>query len=691
MKNFLFIVCCLLLTANCFAQAGMWTWMKGYSTSGSNGVFGTQGVADPANVPPAVYEGFNWRDKDDNLWLFGGLLQGTASENSSLWKYDISTGNWTWMKGPSAFNAPGVYGIKGIPSPNNYPGARSFGGDCWTDSSGNFWMYGSWGYTNGGMGLLSDLWKYDPATNEWTWMSGDSIGFQNPIYGTFQVPSPTSNPGGRAEFGAGWVDNANTFWLYSGQAGSGSFGDVWNYNPSTNEWAWMNGSNTTNAPQKYGASGVFDPQFTPGSRWTYAAWRDETGNGWIFGGIYSGQMADMWQYDITTNQWAWMTGSHFINDAGSSGAICVSSLNYHPSARTENRMTWVDKCGNFWMFSGTNYNDENYMWTYDRSNATWSFAKGTFGINKVPVYGTQGVADPLNDPGFRWGGYTWTDESGYLWLYGGIDIGGGYRNDLWKFLPDPSCSILFECYGSSVQFQASDKDLCEKFCTSFLDSSTNNPSSWLWLFPGGTPSSSTDQNPIDICYNTPGTYDVTLITTNSNGSDTLTLSNYINVYSTPAFPTITQNGYTLTSSPAASYQWQLNFTDIPGATNQSYTITQTGYYTVIIGDSNGCVNSATQYVLIDGISENQNDNAIAIYPNPSNGNFMIEWVNGLPSEKISIEVLNTLGQKVFSSEEEIFTPSFIKEISLKNISAGIYFLEIKSENIFLKKKIIISK
>src|SRR6185436_13928869 len=109
------------------------------------------------------------------------------------------------------------------------------------------------------------------------------------------------------------------------------------------------------------------------------------------------------------------------------------------------------------------------------------------------------------------------------------------------------------------------------------------------------------------------------ITTNSNGSDTLTLSNYITVYSTPAFPTITQNGYTLTSSPAASYQWQLNSTDIPGATNQSYTITQTGYYTMIVGDSNGCVNSATQYVLIDWINESESANEIAIYPNPSNG------------------------------------------------------------------------
>src|SRR6185295_11760888 len=103
-------------------------------------------------------------------------------------------------------------------------------------------------------------------------------------------------------------------------------------------------------------------------------------------------------------------------------------------------------------------------------------------------------------------------------------------------------------------------------------SSLNNPTSWLWEFPGGNPSTSTDQNPMNICYNTPGTYDVTLITTNAGGSDTLTLSNYITVYTNPFAPLISQTGNTLTSTPATTYQWQLNSVDIPGATNQSYTI-----------------------------------------------------------------------------------------------------------------------
>src|SRR4030095_411091 len=86
---------------------------------------------------------------------------------------------------------------------------------------------------------------------------------------------------------------------------------------------------------------------------------------------------------------------------------------------------------------------------------------------------------------------------------------------------------------AAVSFGAATTQLCQKFCTGFTDSSTNNPQSWQWLFPGGTPSSSTDQNPSQICYQVPGVYDVTLITTNASGSDTLTLIDYITVYQTP--------------------------------------------------------------------------------------------------------------------------------------------------------------
>ena len=262
---------------------------------------------------------------------------------------------------------------------------------------------------------------------------------------------------------------------------------------------------------------------------------------------------------------------------------------------------------------------------------------------------------------------------------------GGYKtqvgrgsNDYW---------IVKFCM-PSTQFISDDPLLCEKFCTNFYDQSTNNPTSWLWQFPGGTPASSTDQNPTNICYNEPGVYDVTLITTNANGSDTLTLHDYITVYPTPPIPIITQNGYALTSSQADFYQWQLNTVDIPGATNQSYEVLQTGFYTVIVSDTNSCVNSTTLYVEITGIDE-VSDEGISVYPNPSDGIFTISFGNTIPASEVTLQVTDAIGRSVYfhTTEQELQPP--ILQMDLHQLPRGVYFLTIRSLGFPVMKKIII--
>ena len=62
----------------------------------------------------------------------------------------------------------------------------------------------------------------------------------------------------------------------------------------------------------------------------------------------------------------------------------------------------------------------------------------------------------------------------------------------------------------------------------FTDTSTDNATSWLWSFTGGTPSTSVAQNPA-VVYNTPGQYEVSLEATNAYGSNTKTVPNYITV------------------------------------------------------------------------------------------------------------------------------------------------------------------
>jgi len=242
---------------------------------------------------------------------------------------------------------------------------------------------------------------------------------------------------------------------------------------------------------------------------------------------------------------------------------------------------------------------------------------------------------------------------------------------------------------SAPSFASSDSAVCEKFCISFFDSSANNPTAWLWQFEGGTPSFSTAQNPTNICYDVPGVYDVTLITTNANGNDTTTLNDYITVHDTPAFPTIAQIGYTLLASAAATYQWQLNATDIPGATDQTYDVLQTGFYTVIISDGNGCKNSSTLYVQITGIAGIFSNANCAIYPNPSSGSFTVELQHAEDAGAVTLNIVNTIGQVVYSSNEIISVNDWKKEIVLQ-ATPGIYFVDIKMEDVFVRRMIVIN-
>ena len=86
-----------------------------------------------------------------------------------------------------------------------------------------------------------------------------------------------------------------------------------------------------------------------------------------------------------------------------------------------------------------------------------------------------------------------------------------------------------------ASFTASATEICVGQSVTFTDTSTNIPSGWTWTFISGTPNSSTIQNPL-ITYNTAGSYAVTLVAANYNGTDTKTLNSYINVY---AFPIVT--------------------------------------------------------------------------------------------------------------------------------------------------------
>ena len=328
---------------------------------------------------------------------------------------------------------PGVYGTQGIPSVNNHPpGAYEY--VDWKDLQGNFWIYGA-GYPS-----MNDLWKYNPVTNEWTWVKGSQTAGQNPVYGILGVPDPANTPGERSFGSITWVDSSGRLWLFGGLF---SRNDLWRYDIGTNEWTWINGPNTLNAPGVHGILGVPATTNVPGARREgCSAWTDSLNYLWLFGGYgyddasIFGQLNDLMKYNISTNEWTWMSGSNFANDPGNYGVKGIPSPANMPAARFSHTK-WKDKDGNFWIFGGGYPSQFNDVWKYDPAANVWTWMAGTDLVGNTGSYLGYCMHDTLNFPMCRYEQRSSaTDNCGRFWLFGGFTNPiQSTLNDLWIFDP----------------------------------------------------------------------------------------------------------------------------------------------------------------------------------------------------------------------------------------------------------------
>lgn len=431
------------LNLTCFAQYGEWTWMGGDSSINKAGVYGTQLVPSANNFPGARYEAENFTDNQYNFWLFGGLgyISATSARGyyNDLWKYNPSTNEWTWMKGPQTLGAAAVYGTKGVPSSTNNPPGK-MAGCSWSQVLGCFWLFGG---RSTGSAVSNDLWRYDIATNEWTWMKGGPGSIES--YGILGIPSLTNNPPARDEVTCTWLRGEN-LWFFGGRNAAGQhLNDLWKYNIITNEWTWMSGDSIPNQPGDYGIRGVMSNTNKPGARSAYCSWVDKNGDLWLFGGVDQYYFNDLWKYDVIANQWIWIHGDSTQNTSkGNYGKQCVSSSFNVPGHRTENKACWVDSTGNFWMYGG--HNSSGDLWKYDPNMNEWTWVQGD-SIAVPANYGVKGISSIYNKPGVRDGAPSWKGQDGSLWILGGIFTAGSKKNDLWRYVPDTGTG---KCIQTSV-------------------------------------------------------------------------------------------------------------------------------------------------------------------------------------------------------------------------------------------------
>ena len=109
---------------------------------------------------------------------------------------------------------------------------------------------------------------------------------------------------------------------------------------------------------------------------------------------------------------------------------------------------------------------------------------------------------------------------------------GTYGRGLWESDLYSAASVN----APVAAFSADKTTGCEGVSIQFTDESTKTPTAWTWTFSGGTPSSSTLQNPT-VVYSSAGVYDVVLQVSNNDGSDTETKVGYITINGSKA-PTV---------------------------------------------------------------------------------------------------------------------------------------------------------
>jgi hypothetical protein len=278
-----------------------------------------------------------WTDASGNLWLFGGYgydggSPATLGFLNDLWEYSTSNGKWTFVSGGSTSTA----NQNGIYSGTAMPGGRQEAAG-WADANGNLWLFGGEGLDSVGTpnGILNDLWVYNIAGNQWTFVMGSNMANQTGVYGSQPFVGPPNTIGAAGTAGlptgasttmpgsrwspAAWIDKGGDLWLFGGWGldstatnGNGALNDLWVYVPNSTPtqpgtWTWVKGSNTGSPNGVYGDElwGYKTYEiWTPGGRSNATTWVDKNNQLWLFGGegydststTGNGTLNDLWRY-----------------------------------------------------------------------------------------------------------------------------------------------------------------------------------------------------------------------------------------------------------------------------------------------------------------------------------------------------------------------------------------------------------
>lgn len=158
----------------------------------------------------------------------------------------------------------------------------------------------------------------------------------------------------------------------------------------------------------------------------------------------------------------------------------------------------------------------------------------------------------------------------------------------------------------------------------------------------------------------------------------------VHLFPIPATPEITYSEMTLTSNACCGNQWYLNDQAIPGATDQTYHVTESGWYYDIV-TLNGCSSEPSETIdVIVGIKENEYA-ACYFYPNPATDRLYIRTSRCKGLINISLCSIEGRALGIYQIEADGNNHS----VDISNLGAGLYFVKISGNGIQSYGKLVI--
>ncbi|KXK39132.1 MAG: PKD domain-containing protein [Saprospiraceae bacterium] len=216
--------------------------------------------------------------------------------------------------------------------------------------------------------------------------------------------------------------------------------------------------------------------------------------------------------------------------------------------------------------------------------------------------------------------------------------------------------------------------------------------SYQWTFEGGTPTNSTLSNP-SVQYSGPGTYGVTLIKSNTFGSDTLITTIIVGSLPTAGFTFATNDSradFVYNGQGQTSVSWNFGDGTNSSELNPVHFYTKPGDYTVTLISTNSCGNDTLSQVItiLTTATQDFNDEfGIKVFPNPTTGLLKVSFTT---KESVDFEwTIASLAGHVLRKAPVSVTGNQVVTIDLSDLRDGLYLLYLTTEKRTVPYKIFI--